>query len=159
MHHPASARRPHPPRRWYLRARFRTRGQTGSSDGPGFRPRRVERLARVVRCARAERAVTGAGSRPNDFAIPGLAQRALSMYSASDAEQVWAAVTKALDDAAAAAGPQEQRRLATVVVGGGGATGVELAGELAEILPAVPPTESDAGGAVNGRQRRCGGRG
>ena len=81
------------------------------------------------------RLVLALGSRPNDFAIPGLAQRTLSLYSASDAEQVWAAVSKALDDAAAAAGPERQRRLATVVVGGGGATGVELAGELAEILP------------------------
>ena len=83
------------------------------------------------------RLVLALGSRPNDFAIPGLAQRALSLYSASDAERVWAAVGKALDDAAAAADPEWQRRLATVVVGGGGATGVELAGELAEILPKV----------------------
>ncbi len=82
------------------------------------------------------RLVLALGSRPNDFAIPGLAQRALSVYSASDAERVWAAVSKALDDAAAA-DPGRQRRLATVVVGGGGATGVELAGELAEILPEV----------------------
>ncbi len=74
------------------------------------------------------RLVLALGSRPNDFAIPGLAQRALSLYSASDAERVWAAVSKALDDAAAAADPERQRRLATVVVGGGGATGVELAG-------------------------------
>jgi NADH:ubiquinone reductase (H+-translocating) len=79
--------------------------------------------------------VLALGSRPNDFAIPGLAQRALSLYSASDAERVWAAVNQALDDAAAAASPELQRRLATVVVGGGGATGVELAGELAEMLP------------------------
>jgi NADH dehydrogenase len=83
------------------------------------------------------RLVLALGSRPNDFAIPGLAQRALSLYSASDAERVWAAASKALDAAAAAADPERQRRLATVVVGGGGATGVELAGELAEILPAV----------------------
>jgi NADH:ubiquinone reductase (H+-translocating) len=83
------------------------------------------------------RLVLALGSRPNDFAIPGLAQRTLSVYSASDAEQVWAAVGKALDAAAAAADPQRQRRLATVVVGGGGATGVELAGELAEVLPEV----------------------
>ncbi len=82
------------------------------------------------------RLVLALGSRPNDFAIPGLAQRALSLYSASDAERVWAAVTEALT-AAAAADPERQRRLATVVVGGGGATGVELAGELAEILPEV----------------------
>jgi NADH dehydrogenase len=83
------------------------------------------------------RLVLALGSRPNDFAIPGLAQRTLSMYSASDAERVWAAVSKALDDAAAATDPKQQRRLATVVIGGGGATGVELAGELAEVLPKV----------------------
>jgi len=83
------------------------------------------------------RLVLALGSRPNDFAIPGLAERTLSLYSADDAEQVWAAVNTALDDAAAAADPGRQRRLATVVVGGGGATGVELAGELAEILPKV----------------------
>jgi NADH dehydrogenase len=79
--------------------------------------------------------VLALGSRPNDFAIPGLAERALSLYSASDAERVRAAVNTALTAAAAAAGPERQRRLATVVVGGGGATGVELAGELAEVLP------------------------
>ena len=83
------------------------------------------------------RMVLALGSRPNDFAIPGLAQHALSLYSAGDAERVWAAVNKALDEAAAATDPERQRRLATVVVGGGGATGVELAGELAEILPQV----------------------
>jgi NADH:ubiquinone reductase (H+-translocating) len=81
------------------------------------------------------RLVLALGSRPNDFAIPGLAQRTLSLYSAAGAERVWAAVSRALDDAAATADPGQQRRLATVVIGGGGATGVELAGELAEILP------------------------
>jgi NADH dehydrogenase len=81
--------------------------------------------------------VLALGSRPNDFAIPGLAQRALSLYSVSDAEKVWAAVNTALTAAAAATDPEQQRRLATVVVGGGGATGVELAGELAEMLPEV----------------------
>src|SRR5215469_365317 len=83
------------------------------------------------------RLVLALGSRPNDFAIPGLAERTLSVYSASDAEQVWTAVNKALDAAAAATDPEQQRRLACVVIGGGGATGVELAGELAEILPKV----------------------
>ncbi len=83
------------------------------------------------------RLVLALGSRPNDFAIPGLAQRTLSLYSAGDAERVWAAVNEALDAAAVAADPERQRCLATVVVGGGGATGVELAGELAEMLPEV----------------------
>jgi NADH:ubiquinone reductase (H+-translocating) len=81
------------------------------------------------------RLVLALGSRPNDFAIPGLAERTLSVYSAADAERVWDAVSKALSAAAAATDPERQRRLATVVVGGGGATGVELAGELAEMLP------------------------
>jgi NADH dehydrogenase len=84
-----------------------------------------------------DRLVLALGSRPNDFAIPGLAERALSLYSADDAERVWAAVDRALDVAAAEPDAQRQRRLARVVVGGGGATGVELAGELAEMLPEV----------------------
>jgi len=79
--------------------------------------------------------VLALGSRPNDFDIPGLAQRTLSLYTVDDAERAWAAVDHALGAAAAAADPRQQRRLATVVIGGGGATGVELAGELAEILP------------------------
>ncbi len=79
------------------------------------------------------RLVLALGSRPNDFAIPGLALRTLSLYSADDAERVWEAVTKALTAAAAAPDPGQQRRLAPRVVGGGGATG----GELAEILPQV----------------------
>jgi NADH dehydrogenase len=81
--------------------------------------------------------VLALGSRPNDFAIPGLAQRTLSLYSASDAERVWEAAMRALTAAAATTDPDLQRRLATVVVGGGGATGVEVAGELAEMLPEV----------------------
>jgi NADH:ubiquinone reductase (H+-translocating) len=83
------------------------------------------------------RLVLALGSRPNDFDIPGLAQRALVVYSVGDAERVWAAVNNTLTAAAAATDPRRQRRLATVVIGGGGATGVELAGELAEILPKV----------------------
>jgi NADH:ubiquinone reductase (H+-translocating) len=80
------------------------------------------------------RLVLALGSRPNDFAIPGLAQRTLSLYSAGDAERVWEAVSEALT---AAPGPGRQRRPTTVVIGGGSATGVELAGELAEMLPQV----------------------
>jgi NADH dehydrogenase len=83
------------------------------------------------------RLVLSLGSRPNDFAIPGLEQRTLSLYTASDAERVWAAVVNSLAVAAATSDADERHRLATVVIGGGGATGVELAGELAEMLPEV----------------------
>src|SRR5262245_49997321 len=84
-----------------------------------------------------DRLVLALGSRPNDFAIPGLTERTLSLYSARDAEEVWAAVARTLATAAATTDRALQRCLATVVIGGGGATGVELAGELAEMLPDV----------------------
>jgi hypothetical protein len=45
--------------------------------------------------------VLALGSRPNDFAIPGLEQRALSLYSASDAERVRAAISKTAAEPAA----------------------------------------------------------
>ncbi|HET9894046.1 MAG TPA: NAD(P)/FAD-dependent oxidoreductase [Streptosporangiaceae bacterium] len=83
------------------------------------------------------RLVLALGSRPNDFDIPGLAERTLSLYSADDAAGAWEAIEQTLTAAAASDDPEQQRRLATVVVGGGGATGVELAGELAEMLPKV----------------------
>ena len=79
--------------------------------------------------------VLALGSRPNDFAIPGVAEHTLTLYSADDAEEVWAAVNKSLTAAASAKDPESRRRLATAVVGGGGATGVELAGELAGTMP------------------------
>jgi hypothetical protein len=53
--------------------------------------------------------VLALGSRPNDFAIAGLAQRALSLYSASDAERVWESVSTALTAAAAASDPERRR--------------------------------------------------
>ncbi|HEY2296779.1 MAG TPA: NAD(P)/FAD-dependent oxidoreductase [Jatrophihabitans sp.] len=81
------------------------------------------------------RLVMALGSRPNDFAIPGLADRTQSLYTSDDAEKVWETIGKAFDAAADTTDAARQRRLATVVIGGGGATGVELAGELAEMLP------------------------
>ena len=81
------------------------------------------------------RLVLALGSRPNDFAIPGLAERTIPLYSVDDAERVWQAAQAAVAAAAAERDPERRRRLVTAVVGGGGATGVELAGELAEALP------------------------
>lgn len=83
------------------------------------------------------RLVLALGSRPNDFGIPGLAERALTLYTADDADRVWRAVNDAVKAAAAERDEATRRRLLTVVVGGGGATGVELAGELAETLPGL----------------------
>ena len=83
------------------------------------------------------RLVLALGSRPNDFGIPGLAERALTLWSVDDAGRVLEAVKARIGEAAGSNDPQSQRRLLTVVIGGGGATGVELAGELAEEMPAL----------------------
>jgi NADH:ubiquinone reductase (H+-translocating) len=81
------------------------------------------------------RLVLALGSRPNDFGIPGLAERALTLWSVEDARKVLAAIDTQVAAAVGERDPEEQRRRMTVVIGGGGATGVELAGELAEELP------------------------
>ncbi len=81
------------------------------------------------------RLVLALGSRPNDFGIPGLAERALTLWSVDDAKRVLAAVDTQIAAAVTATSDAERRRRMTVVIGGGGATGVELAGELAEELP------------------------
>jgi NADH dehydrogenase len=81
------------------------------------------------------RLVLTLGSRPNDFGIPGLAERALTLWSVDDARKVLAAVDTQVAAAVGERDPEEQARHMTVVIGGAGATGVELAGELAEELP------------------------
>lgn len=82
-----------------------------------------------------EHLVLALGSRPNDFQIPGLAERVLFLWSVSEAETVWEAVQRSVDRAAATSNEEERHRLLTAVIGGAGATGVELAGALAETLP------------------------
>ena len=72
------------------------------------------------------RLVLALSSKPNDFAIPGVARRTLTLYSATDAGQVWAAASNVLTAAVATTDPGRQRLLATVVIGGGGATGVRV---------------------------------
>ncbi|MGH2443657.1 MAG: NAD(P)/FAD-dependent oxidoreductase [Chloroflexota bacterium] len=81
--------------------------------------------------------VLALGSRPNDFDIPGLAEHVLYLWSVEDAARVWAAVNASVEKAGSEPDEVERRRLLTVVIGGGGATGVELAGGLAEEMPAL----------------------
>ena len=87
------------------------------------------------------RLVLALGSRPNDFDIPGLAERVLYLWSANDAAAVWQAVQNNVKSAATAPDRETQQRLLTVVIGGAGATGVELAGALAEEVPQLARAE------------------
>lgn len=81
------------------------------------------------------RLVLSLGSRPNDFQIPGLAERVLFMWSADDAVRIRKAVDASVANASKTPDTSTRARLMTVVIGGGGATGVELAGAFAEELP------------------------
>src|ERR671933_2723340 len=56
------------------------------------------------------RLVLALGSRPNDFAIPGLAERTIPLYSVEDAERVWQAVMAAVAAAASERDPERPRR-------------------------------------------------
>ncbi|MBV9579028.1 MAG: FAD-dependent oxidoreductase [Chloroflexi bacterium] len=81
------------------------------------------------------RLVLGLGSQSNSYGVPGVPQHTLNLYSDDAATRVWDAVNTSVDSAAKEHDPEQVRRLLTVVVGGGGATGVEVAGDIAEQLP------------------------
>lgn len=81
------------------------------------------------------RLVLGLGSQPNDFGIPGLLDNSFTLWSIEDARKIIAAVDSQVAAAVNETDPVEKARRLTVVIGGAGATGVELAGELAEEMP------------------------
>ncbi len=67
--------------------------------------------------------------------VPGLAEHAVTMWSVEDAQELQRRLDARMREAAKVADPAERRRLLSVVVVGGGATGVEMAGTLAQLLP------------------------
>ncbi len=80
------------------------------------------------------------GSVSNDFGIPGVRQYMRPFLTTEDARDLRIAVSRSIQDAARFefdqpdAEQEELRRRMTVLIGGAGATGVEVAGELAEFL-------------------------
>lgn len=82
-----------------------------------------------------DRLVIALGSQPNDFGISGLKERVCTLWSVEDARRVLATLDAEISAAARESDPQERQRHLTVAIGGGGATGVEVAGELVEVLP------------------------
>ena len=101
-------------------------------EGWDFDTKRVRTAEREVPYSHL---ILALGSRPNDFGIPGLREHALSLWSVEDAKKILAAVDKRIADAGLEKDPEKRQQLLTVAIGGAGATGVELAGELAEVLP------------------------
>jgi len=81
------------------------------------------------------RLVIATGAVPSVPPVPGLAERAITMWSVEDAQELQAR-TRAQAKLAAAMPTRDQRREAlSVTVCGGGATGVEVVGTLGQLLP------------------------
>lgn len=69
--------------------------------------------------------------------VPGLAERAITMWSVNDALRLQRAIEEQFSHAVTLSEPEERRRALAVTVVGGGATGVEVIGTIARRLPAM----------------------
>src|SRR5438132_8166397 len=113
------------------------------------------RLARVVAAdpaARTLRTATGevipysylivaTGGRAEDFGIPGVHEHTFRLYDLEDARALRNHVLAVLERAVSADDPERRRAFLTFVIVGGGATGVEMAGALAEFRRHVVPRD------------------
>lgn len=79
--------------------------------------------------------VVALGSVTAYYGVPGLVEHALTLKSVEDAQKVKEAIERAIEEAARSEDPVARAGWLNVLIGGAGLTGVELAGELAEILP------------------------
>jgi NADH dehydrogenase len=77
------------------------------------------------------------GSVTNFFKVPGLAEKALALDSLDDSVRIRARAMEQVVLAAEASDAIDRERRLRFVIGGAGFTAVELAGELAEVLPAL----------------------
>ncbi|WP_042350604.1 NAD(P)/FAD-dependent oxidoreductase [Bacillus massiliigorillae] len=77
--------------------------------------------------------VVGLGSITAYFGIPGLEEYSMVLKSANDANKIYAHI----EDRIRAYAETKDEADATIVIGGGGLTGVELVGELVDIMPAL----------------------
>ncbi|KMY52421.1 NAD(P)/FAD-dependent oxidoreductase [Peribacillus loiseleuriae] len=75
--------------------------------------------------------VVALGSVTAYFGIPGLEEHSMVLKSANDANKIYAHVEERIREYAKSKNEAD----ATIVIGGGGLTGVELVGELADIMP------------------------
>jgi len=81
--------------------------------------------------------VVAVGSTTAFYGVPGLAEHALTLKSVEDAEAIKARVQEVVQQAARQTDEGARAALLSVLIGGAGLTGVELAGELAEVLPCL----------------------
>jgi NADH dehydrogenase len=79
--------------------------------------------------------VIASGSKPSYFGIPGAAENAWNLWSFDDAVALKERIENCFRKAASETNPEKRKKLLTFFVVGAGFTGVEMAGELAELAP------------------------
>jgi len=83
------------------------------------------------------RLVIATGAIPTIPPVPGLAERAITMWSVADAFKLQHAIERTFSHGVTITDPEERHRALSVTVVGGGATGVEIIGTIAKRLPAM----------------------
>lgn len=102
----------------------------------------VEPLERQVRLADGgalayDRLVIALGGESSDRGIPGVAAHAIPLRSYADARRLRQQIQGSYTLAASTADPVERRILMTTAIVGAGYTGIQLAGEIADWVPAL----------------------
>ncbi len=85
--------------------------------------------------------IVAAGGAVEDFGIPGVHEHAFHLYDLEDARALRNRILRVLEHALASEDPAARAALLTFVIVGGGATGVEMAGALAEFRRHVLPRD------------------
>jgi NADH dehydrogenase len=85
--------------------------------------------------------IVATGGAAEDFGIPGAREFTFRLYDLEDARALRNHVLRVLERAVVATDPAERAALVTFVIVGGGATGVEMAGALAEFRNHVVPRD------------------
>ena len=109
-------------------------------DVTGLDPAALEVTTADGRAYAGDAVVLAAGSQPNFFRTPGAAEHALPLYSLDDATRLRSQVLGVFEAADRNPALLEDGALNFVVVGGG-ATGVEVAGALADMIHDTLPSE------------------
>lgn len=78
--------------------------------------------------------IVALGSDTNFFGVPGVAEHALTLKNLEDARRIKNRIIESFEQAQITVNEAEKRRLLRFVIIGGGATGVELAGEISDLV-------------------------
>ena len=81
--------------------------------------------------------VLATGCKPTFFGVKGAKEHSFPLWSYDDAVRLRAHIMEMFSRAYAETDPERKKALLTFYVVGGGSTGVEMAGELAELVPSV----------------------